>query len=128
MLKKHWKSLLWATLILLAFSLPGDKVTKVSLFRIPHFDKIVHFTLIMVLALLLISELNRLKEELKVQMSALFWATVVSTGYGVLIEGLQHFLFSSRTASYWDVLANLMGAIAAVFFYRFINRLTKGYL
>lgn len=128
MLKKHWKSLLWATIILLAFSIPGNKVAKVSLFRIPHFDKFIHFTLIMVLAILLISELNRFKAELRVQASAIIWGVIISVGYGVLLEGLQYFIFSSRTASYLDVLANFTGAIAAIFIYRLLNRLTKGFL
>lgn len=126
MLRKHWKSLVWASIIFLAFSIPGNQVPKVSIFRVPHFDKFIHFSSILILSLLLISEFNGLKHELRIQSRAILWAILFSVGYGMLLEILQYLVFSYRSASYWDALANILGAITAAFVYKALNRLTKG--
>jgi VanZ family protein len=128
MLKKHWKSLAWAVIVFIACSVPGNQVPDVSLINIPHFDKIVHFILFFVLTILLVSEFNKLNLEKKTLSIAYLWSAFISICYGVAIEALQHFVFASRSASLWDVLANSLGVLFAILVYRYVNRTTKGFI
>lgn len=126
MLKKHWKSLVWAVIVFIACSVPGNQVPDVSLINIPHFDKIVHFILFFVLTILLVSEFNKLNLEKKTLSIAYLWSSFISIGYGVAIEALQHFVFASRSASFGDVFANSLGVLFAILIYRYVNSTSKG--
>jgi VanZ family protein len=128
MLRNHWKSLAWAILVFILFSIPSSQVEKVSLIQIPHFDKLIHFIMLMVLALLLISEFNKHRRIYNVSPNAFLWAAIISIGYGAVLEILQHFVFTSRYASLWDIMANFLGVTAALFLYRLVNRATRGIL
>jgi VanZ family protein len=126
MLKKHWKSLVWAVIVFIVCSVPGNQVPDVPLINIPHLDKIVHFILFFVLALVLLFELNKIRLERKPLLNAYLWSALVSIGYGVLIEALQHYVFVSRSASFWDVLANSLGVLFAILIFRYVIRTIKG--
>jgi len=54
----------------------------------------------------------------------LLWAAAISIPYGMGMELIQHF-FTSRSASWFDVVANIMGFLVAALLYRIINRSTK---
>ncbi|PKP39119.1 MAG: hypothetical protein CVT98_03160, partial [Bacteroidetes bacterium HGW-Bacteroidetes-15] len=96
--------------------------------QIPHFDKLVHFIMLMVLALLLISEFNKHRRTYNVSPKAFLWAAIISVLYGAVLEILQHFVFTSRYASLWDIMANCLGVTAALLLYRFVNKATRGFL
>ena len=125
---KHWKSTSWTLFILLATTLPSSSIPKTSLLEIPHFDKIVHFALFFVLAILLISEFNTLRREGKLTRLSAVVALAVSVIYGLIIELLQYYLLTTRSGSLYDFAANVLGAIAAVLLYKTINRLLSNRL
>lgn len=127
-LVKHWKSSLWTIIILLATTLPSSSIPKSSLLKIPHFDKIVHFVLFFVLAILLISEFNTLRKEGKLTRLSIVIAISVSVVYGLIIELLQYYLLTTRSGSLYDFAANVLGAIVAVLLYKTINRVSANRL
>lgn len=113
---------------MLICSVPSDQVSKVSFIKIPQFDKLVHFVLYFVFTLLLISGNNPFKQQRRVAINAILWAAVISLSYGILVEILQHLVFTTRSAEFWDIVANIMGFLAAALAYRPANRITDGYL
>ncbi|MDX9847635.1 MAG: VanZ family protein [Tenuifilaceae bacterium] len=123
-LVKHWKSTAWTVIILLATTLPSSSIPKTSLLNIPHFDKIVHFVLFFVLAILLISEFNTLRKEGELTRMSAVIALAVSVVYGLIIELLQLYFLTTRSGSLYDFAANVMGAIVAVLLYKTINRIS----
>jgi VanZ family protein len=127
-LLNRWKSIVWTILIFIATTLPSNVLPNTSLLKIPHFDKIVHFGLFFVLAVFLLSENNRLRKLGGLTPKAIAIAISVSAILGVLIELLQYFYLPTRSGSYWDFLANILGAIVAVGLYKMINRITKSYI
>lgn len=127
-LVNRWKSIVWTILIFIATTLPSNVLPNTSLLKIPHFDKIVHFGLFFVLAVFLLSENNRLRKLGGLTPKAIAIAISVSAILGVLIELLQYFYLPTRSGSYWDFLANILGAIVAVGLYKMINRITKSYI
>lgn len=83
-----------------------------SLARIPYFDKLVHFGFYLVLDVLLIRGLERQSKYTRMEQNAAFYSAVFCLSYGVLIEVLQAFVFTWRTASIADVAANAAGCAA----------------
>ena len=125
--RNHWKSVVLALLIFTLSVMPADRVPRVGFLKIPHADKLVHCFLYFVFGTLLISGFNRLKVQRGVTNLALLWAAAISIPYGMGMELIQHF-FTSRSASWFDVVANIMGFLVAALLYRIINRSTKGYI
>ncbi|MEO0571155.1 MAG: VanZ family protein [Bacteroidota bacterium] len=80
----------------------------------PHLDKIAHFTFhfgILVLGALAINEMSPKIGDWKRGIAFLF---LFSISYGLLIELLQWGMPFGRSAEFWDVLANLTGALVGV--------------
>ena len=127
-LRKYWKSIVWAIVILILCGLPGNEVSKVKFIDIPYFDKFVHLSLYLVFTLLLISDNNSKRKSNEVSVKAIILATIAAIIYGILIEVLQKYLFINRGAEIWDEVANTLGVLIAIFCYRWINRITDGYL
>lgn len=127
-LKNHWKSIVWATFILVLCSIPGNQINKVKFIDIPHLDKFVHFIFYAVFTLLLISENNKQRLHRKVTVDAILIAATISLSYGALIEIIQKVLVINRGADIWDMTANTAGFLVAAITYRSVNRITDGYL
>ena len=121
---RYWKSAVWTFVILLATTLPSSSIPKISMLEIPHFDKVVHFSLFFILAIFLLSESNKLRKQGELTRFAAVVALSVSFGFGLAIELLQFFILPTRSGSLFDFVANMAGALAAVLIYKFVNRIT----
>lgn len=126
--QNHWKSIVWATFILVLCSIPGNQINKVKIIDIPHLDKFVHFIFYAVFTLLLISENNKQRLHRKVTVDAILIAATISLSYGALIEIIQKVLVINRGADIWDMIANTAGFLVAAISYRSVNRITDGYI
>ena len=74
-------------------------------------DKVVHFVfhlVILVLGYVSLTEINVFNRDWRKKVSAL---VLFSLAYGLLIELLQWVMPFDRAAEFWDVMANLIGAI-----------------
>lgn len=89
-------------------SLSGVSAPKV---RIPHMDKIVHFTFYFVATILgCFFARERTAGKLNVlQAIAIF--SLVTIIYGIIIEVLQHKLTVTRDGNIFDALANITGTL-----------------
>lgn len=92
----------------------------------PHFDKLVHFGLWAVFALLIISESNMLRRQGDVTRVALWRGLIVGVAFGLLVELVQSTTWISRSASILDWLADVAGVLAAMVSYRHLNRMFRG--
>ena len=104
--------LIWITIItllsLVSFGGHGDGL----FFGYKHIDKIVHF--IFYFGFVLFASFSF--KEIWVNNSikkALPKIVVVTIGYSILIEFVQDIMPTHRTAEFYDVLANSLGAILA---------------
>ena len=107
--KTIYPSLIWTGIIFILLSLDGSKTGKISFVKtIPHFDKIIHWGLFMVWALLW----GYYWESKKKSTSLVMAATLVLTGfgYGMLMEYYQLY-FTNRSFSWSDGLADGLGAL-----------------
>ncbi len=53
-LKSTYKAIIWAIIIMVACTIPGNEVKKASFIHIPNFDKIVHLGFYFILSILII--------------------------------------------------------------------------
>jgi len=111
-----WKPLLWLAIIFYALFIPAQDLPIKPFFKIPHFDKMVHFGLFFVFSLLLLSPFKKL------QYKYYIIAPLISIVMSALLEFSQHSLSKTRSSDIHDFIANSAGIIASVvFFYLFVS-------
>ena len=110
-IRYFWKPLLWLAIICYALFIPAKDLPIKPFFNIPHFDKMVHFTLFFVLCLFLLRPFKRIKYEYYIL------APLISIILSALLEFSQHSISKTRTSDIYDFLANTIGIVASVVFY-----------
>lgn len=110
-IKYFWKPLLWLAIICYALFIPADDLPLEPFFRIPHFDKIVHFGLFFVFCILLLRPFKRLK------LNYYLLAPLISIVLSAILETSQHVLSASRNSDIKDFIANSLGALTSVMIY-----------
>jgi VanZ family protein len=94
---------------------------KVSFNAIPHLDKIVHFSMYFGLMSAIIFE-NR--KSLKEYRSLLLTA-IIPLFYGILLEIFQGVFTTTRSASFYDALANAAGILVSLLLWMLIRQHLK---
>ncbi len=118
--KLFWRNILWAIIIFVLCSIPGDDLPKTSMIGIPHFDKMVHFGMFFIMGIFLIAELRyqtKFKKAIRVGIALSLIAI-----YGGFIEYLQQNFFTNRSGDYWDLIADVLGGIFAVIMYPWVKK------
>ena len=111
---KGWlPPIIWAGVILTGTSLPSSAVPS----RVSEFDKILHFTIYALLAVLLARQLS----EVTTRWRAAILATVISVAFGAVDEWHQQFV-QGRFPERADLLADTLGATAGAFTVAAIRR------
>lgn len=108
-LKYNWPSILWAAFILVICLMPHQHVPRVT---IPHFDKLVHFALYLILAVLTWYGWTRQNFFAALRANTAIKIILLLAIYGMTIEVLQGTLTPDRSFDLWDELANNAGAVA----------------
>jgi VanZ family protein len=121
MLKKNIISILLALIIMYLSLANSHTFEKVSLYRIPQFDKIVHFLMYFGLMSSIIFE-NR--KTLK-NNRTLFLISLIPLFYGILMEILQSVLTVTRCASIYDAISDEAGILVSVLLWLWIKPFIK---
>jgi VanZ family protein len=108
-----WKPLLWLAIICYGLFIPAGNLPTKPFLNIPHFDKIVHFSLFFGLCILLLRPFKKLN------MKYYLIAPAISLFLGILLETTQQMITTSRSSDFYDFLANTSGIIVSTLFYYF---------
>lgn len=112
------RNIIWALIIFVLCAMPSENIPDPHL-NIPHLDKIVHFGMFFVMAILLC---NELEYQTKLTLRNIYITTVSITFiYGGLIEVLQQHFFN-RSGDILDLLADVFGAIIGCLLYPTLKR------
>lgn len=125
-LKKYYRSILWAIFILIICVLPSEDIEKVRFIEIPYMDKFVHLGLYVILTTFLLSDSKIIDISGARKTVTLLVIFLLTLSYGILIELIQLFFTSSRSADVWDAVADAIGIALALANYKWINRITGG--
>lgn len=118
--KLFWRNILWALVIFILCSIPGDDLPKTSLITIPYFDKIVHFGMFFVMGIFLFAELSY-QTKLK-RIPIILVVLFLIAAYGGIIEYLQQNFFIHRSGDYWDLFADVTGGLFSVLLYPWLKK------
>lgn len=111
-LKRYHKTL-FIMLVVTTLSLVNtSNIHPKPLFVIPHFDKIIHFSMYFTMAFFLMFEYylhhkHKITHIIQILLIPLFW--------GAAMEIAQLLLTNYRSADWWDMVANSIGIITAYF-------------
>lgn len=124
---RFWKTILWATIVFIISSFPGNKVDRVPFLDIPHIDKVIHAGMYFILSFSFLFEINKnsFYQSLKLRLSVI--VIILAVSYGIILEILQSFLFVNRSGDFYDFLANSIGCIMALFSFRYLNKRLQHY-
>lgn len=117
MVKKNIFSIVVALIILYLSLASSETFEKVDIFNISFIDKIVHFGMYCGFMSVIIFE-NRKSIKGNLQ---LFLTALIPFAYGILMELLQSTLTTSRSASFYDVLANSTGILTSLLLWLWIE-------
>jgi VanZ family protein len=117
-LKSNYKGIL-LTLVVAFLCLYPFQSQKES--AIPHFDKVIHVTLFLVLSYFWMRGLSAQQQFKKVQAKAVLITIVSAITYGLLIEVLQEVMHLGRSFDVWDIAADSLGVMLAFGVYRTLN-------
>ncbi|NQU53373.1 MAG: VanZ family protein [Bacteroidetes bacterium] len=111
-----WKPILWLSIICYGLFIPAGNLPVKPFLNIPHFDKLVHFSLFFALCILLFGPFKKLN------LKYYLLAPVISIFLGLILETTQHLITISRSSDFYDFLANTAGiAAATLFYYLFVS-------
>ena len=116
-IRSFWKTLLWLFVISLLSLMPVKDISDTPIFSIPHFDKLVHFVMYMILSTLLLQGTSLFRSRYKPVIQILYTAGLVVI-YGVIMEYIQLAFITSREGDLIDVLFNIAGCLCGIAFYR----------
>jgi VanZ family protein len=122
MIRKNTFSILVALVILYLSLANSDTFQNVPLIQIPNIDKIIHFGMYFSLMSVIFLE-NRKSINGTRQI---FLIAVIPFAYGILMEVFQSIFTLSRTASFFDIIANSTGILTSVFMWLFIKHRVSG--
>jgi VanZ family protein len=121
-------AILWALLILILTTLPGEDFPDLNFWSLLTFDKAAHMFVFAVLVLLLIIGFIKQYRFRQLRYIAVRTAFIIAVVYGALTELLQEFIFTDRNADLYDFIANVIGAVLGVIAFRLIYGKKKYYV
>ncbi len=112
------RNIIWAIVIFILCAMPSESIPDPHL-NIPHVDKVVHFGMFFILALLVC---NELEYQTRLSLRKIYITAVcIAFVYGGIIELLQQYCFN-RSGDVADLLADVVGAIAGCLIYTQLKR------
>ena len=112
-ISNYWRITLWLLIMCYLLFMPASQLPAQPFLKIPHFDKIVHFSMFFVLCLLLFRPVKQQTPNFY------FWTPMIAVLLAVVLEFSQHRLSASRHTDLFDFLANTAGLLAATVFFRY---------
>jgi len=114
LIRKYSWSLVWVLLILIVSLLPKRSLPEVDL-DIPYMDKVVHFVLYFILLVLYAWESKKQPWN-----TLIFNGLIGSVSLSFCTEFGQKFFFAGRSFEMLDIVANIIGSIVGILFYRIL--------
>ena len=119
---KYYKSIIAVSVVIILSFIPADNSDKLNLSIIPHFDKIIHFFMYLFLSLALFIDIYKKKKK-PTKINILLLSVIILIFSG-MIEIIQFLFIVSRSGSFADTAANLVGIIIASLFYFKTHRMS----
>ena len=121
-IKRYWKPILIAIIILYGSLSPGEDLNKLSLFHFNHSDKLIHFIFYFMLSITL--QFSILRNTSINRKNQILLTLVFVVSYGLIMEVFQYYFTNSRSTDIFDAFANTFGCICGILILPFLNKFT----
>ena len=111
-IKKYSKSIFCSIVIVILCFIPGEELPQ-SKFDVPYMDKIFHFCFFFILSVIMQYEIKN-----RVSMKNYLFIFIYILALGGFIELVQENFIKERHGDFFDLVADLSGAIIAFFIYK----------
>ena len=118
-------ALIWTAIIifLLVVSVPSS--ADIPKIRIPHFDKIVHFGLFMILAFLYAWGFKKQRTHIALIKFAFYFAVFIAIVIGIITELIQAYWIPTRNGDVYDLLADTFGVFFGILLFPYAYNLIE---
>ena len=113
--------IVWTIIIFLIIAIPGSSIPESPLFRIPHFDKIVHAGIFFFLGLFSVYGFTKQGDQTFIKRNAYTISVIFCVLYGVLSEVIQQVYISERSGEFADAIANISGSAVGVLLFYYLK-------
>jgi len=107
-LKYNIASIFWTLLILVLCLMPGKDLPSVDII---NFDKLAHFGIYLILALLMYYGWRKQDSFLSLHKNTMVKILILTSCYGFAVEIMQELFTTDRHFELLDALANSIGAV-----------------
>lgn len=118
-----WKTIIWACVVLFLSLSSENNLPHPFWLTFPHIDKVVHFIMYFVFALVLIHDSQHYSKIRLNHGHIILIAVLIVIGWGGFLEILQRIPSIHRNSDFFDFLANTVGAVVAALLYRIFEPL-----
>jgi len=120
-LKHQYLAIIWSIIVLILCDLPlNTSGTRIPVFE--GFDKLVHTGFFFVLTVLLFYGKIHQQKSYSFRIRTILVILLVTSIFGGGIELLQMFVFTYRSAEWWDLFADMTGVGMGIFSYILLHR------
>lgn len=116
MFKYFGPGISWAFVIFILCAIPGKNLPHYTWADLLSVDKLVHFTMFFVLVLLFKRGFAKMGSSVSTTQNTLLLLSAMA--YGGSLELMQSYFYVDRSGSWFDFLANSIGAMAGVYFFK----------
>ena len=113
-MKAFLPAIAWALVILFLSTMPNVSLPE-SIWDLLAWDKLAHAGVYGLLTLLLISGFQKQGNNFSV-----FFAVLISSTYGIVLEIVQYSFFPNRYFELLDIIANIIGSIGSLLFVKYL--------
>lgn len=122
-IRHQYLAILWAVFTLIMCEMPmSDTSHGLGITFFEGFDKLAHTGFFFVLTVLLFYGKIREQSSYSYRPLTILKILLITTALGALIEVLQMYFFTYRSAEWWDMFADLTGVGMGIFSYIFLHR------
>jgi VanZ family protein len=114
-LKSRLLLLIWSVIILFLTLFPGDNISPPEFLLPAHLDKIIHYVLFLVFAILCYYSFPGNSQSGKINPVSILMIVAISLVFGGIIEFLQRFI-PGRGSELADILADGAGTLTGLIF------------
>ncbi len=112
--------LIWALVILVAHSVPGEDLVYHEPWQLFRLDKAAHMVMSAILLMALMVAFRKQDTYRTLKFHARKWSTIITLAYGALLETYQGFFFERRSMEMLDFAADGIGCAAGLVLFRVI--------
>lgn len=122
-LKNFWPAIAWAIFVFCLSALPGNAFPRVVRFW-DWFqpDKIVHIVFYGLFSFLILYGFTRQYNLQKNRYTFLIITFLIGTVFGLMLEVMQHYVFTGRNGNIYDFIANVLGTLIGISIFWFLLR------